>query len=124
MRTIQTRDEATRVAQTEFALKVDAGTWKHLIRRESAEDDHVDVGLLQTRPLDGLFAGVYGQIGAGHTFGCEATLLDATALLNPLVVGVNAVDRAQIIVGHDARGGEESRSRDVGVGHVVLLPSS
>ena len=121
---VQTRNEAAHVAQTELALEVDAGTWKHLIRRESAEDDHVDVGLLQPGPLDGLFAGMHGQVGAGHALVRETTLLDATALLNPLVVGVDAIDRAQIVVGDDARRSEESGSRDIGVGHVVSLPGS
>jgi hypothetical protein len=74
------------------------------VRRQGAEQDHVDVFRRDPGVLDRLLAGGHGEVRRADTRLGIATFLDAGSLHDPLVGRVDSVLFAQVVVGHDARG--------------------
>ena len=65
------------------------------------QDNEIDVADLQPGILEGLATGRGGQIGCILTLGCNVPLLDAGALLDPFVRGIDKL--GQVVIGHYAR---------------------
>ncbi len=65
-------------------------------------DDQVDFVRRQARIVERAAGGGGGEVGRVLALGRDVALLDADALLDPLVGGVDGL--AQLVIGHDALG--------------------
>jgi hypothetical protein len=90
---VQATDEVTHVVvgQPELGLEIDSRPWEAVLRGESREDDHPDVGFRKPRPLQGHLHRRNSQVRGSNTIGGKASRLDASALLDPLVRGIDPV---------------------------------
>ena len=71
------------------------------VRGRRADDDEVDVGRREPRVRDGLHRGFLAQVGCRHALVDDVPRMDARALEDPLVGGVDHL--AQFLVVENAR---------------------
>ena len=111
--------------ETPGALRADAalhqarGCGKKHVRRNTGQDNQVDVRRIRFGLCEQRFRSFRGQMRTGHAFFHDVALADAGARANPLVAGLD--DFLEIRVGHHFRRNVAGNARDFcrdAVGHV------
>jgi len=105
------------IEHAELALQEAAAPGEMNLRRERAEQNHVDVFGRDAGVLDRLLARGHGEVGRADALVGVVTLLDARSLHDPIVRRVDAVLLAKVVVGHDTRREVATSPRNVCVGH-------
>src|SRR5690606_3824893 len=84
---------------------------------EGGDDDEVEVVGRELGLAEGGAGGLEGHVGGAYAGVGEAAGLDARALDDPLVRGLDAVGVDEVVVGDDPRGDVEAGPGDVGWNH-------
>jgi hypothetical protein len=105
------------LAEAELLLQVDAAAGEGVLWGEGGEDDEVEVVGLELGLGEGGPGGLEGEVGGADAGVGEAAGLDAGALDDPVVGGLDAVVVDEVVVGDDPRGDVEAGPGDVGLNH-------
>ena len=100
-RTRRVQIEPPRAVRADLVLNKTRRAREHHVRRDRADNDHVDVVGRQARALDRLQGGFLAQVGGRHARIHDVSLADADALHDPLVGGVD--HPRKVVVGQHPR---------------------